>query len=107
MADAGKDEPEPEFNPLGRKNSTLHPCCLESFFVSIILVKTISDILFSSRCGKFWPKGFKIGLFLKQKYEIFREILRIFEMFRISWGYLDIILRISGKIFRRFYVILV
>ena len=24
----------------------------------------MSDILFSFRWGKFWPKGFKIGLFL-------------------------------------------
>ena len=62
MADAGKDEPEPEFNPLGRKNSTLHPCCLESFFVSVILVKTISDIGVqgwrsgeSTRLPPMWP----------------------------------------------------
>ena len=44
------------------------------------------NILFSSRWGKFWPKRFKIGLFLKQKYEIFRgffEILRkCFGIFR-------------------------
>ena len=55
------------------------------------------NILFSSCWGKFWPKRFKIGLFLKQKYEIFRKI----------FGILDIFLRISGKIFRRFYVIFV
>ena len=36
-------------------------------------------ILFSSRRGKFWPKIFKIGLFLKQKYEIFRDVSRIFR----------------------------
>ena len=63
----------------------------------------MSDIRVSSRWGKFWPKGFKFGLFLKQKHEIFRGF---FEIFRNFLGYLDIF-RISGKIFRRFYVIFV
>ena len=36
-------------------------------------------ILFSSRRGKFWPKIYKIGLYLKQKYEIFRDVSRIFR----------------------------
>ena len=63
------------------------------------------NILFSSRWGKFCPKRFKIGLFLKQKYVIFSRIFRdILENFL---GSLEIFLRISGKIFRRFYVIFV
>ena len=41
------------------------------------------NMLFSSRWGKFWQKRFKIGLFLKQKYEIFRGF---FEMFRKFFG---------------------
>ena len=41
------------------------------------------NILFSSRWGKFWPKRFKIGLFLKQKYETFRGF---FEIFRKIFG---------------------
>ena len=36
-------------------------------------------ILLSSGWGKFWPKRFKIGLFLKQKYEIFRGFFEIFR----------------------------
>ena len=51
-----------------------------------MVVKTISGILFSSHWGKFWPKGFKIGLFLKQKYEIFRGF---FEIFRKCFGTLE------------------
>ena len=56
------------------------------------------NILFSSRWGKFWPKRFKIGLFLKQKYEKFRGF---FEIFRNIWGIFRRFLRISGKIFGR------
>ena len=37
------------------------------------------NILFSSGWGKFWPKRFKSGLFLKQKYETFREFFEIFR----------------------------
>ena len=55
------------------------------------------NILFSSRWGKFLPKRFN-RLIFKTK---IRDISRIFR------DILDIFLRISGKIFRRFYVIFV
>ena len=45
-------------------------------------MQTISDILiFSSRWKNVWPKAFKIDLFLKQKYEIFRHFGGIFRHF--------------------------
>jgi len=44
------------------------------------------NILFSSRWGQFWPKRFKIGLFLKQIYKVFGGF---FET-EILGGYLDI-----------------
>jgi len=37
--------------------------------------------------GKIWSKAFKIGLFLKQKYEIFRDISRIFRDIVKSFWY--------------------
>ena len=68
----------------------------------------MSDILFSPCWGKFWPKGFKIGLFLKQKYtEIFRDVLRE-DLSRYIYGYFRYFFETSGKIFTgRFYVIFV
>ena len=62
------------------------------------------NILFSSRWGKFWPKRFKIGLFLKQKYEIFRGFLEIFRKF---FGIFRHFFENFRKDIRRFYVIFV
>ena len=62
------------------------------------------NILFSSSWGKFWLKRFKIDLFLKQKYKIFRGF---FEIFRKFFGIFRHFFENFRKDIRRFYVIFV
>lgn len=55
-----------------------------------------SSTTLSTTARKYWPKRFKINLFLKQKEEILRGFFKIF--IRKTFVIFRNVLRISGKI---------